>query len=100
MNLQEITDGMRERVGDNCGLGATIKFDFGLDGIVMLDAVTVPNVVSNDEADADCVLTISISDFVAMVEGELDGTSAFMMGKLKVDGDMGIAMKLQGILSV
>jgi putative sterol carrier protein len=33
-----------------------------------------------------------------MIDGELDGTAAFMTGKLKIEGDMGIAMKLQSVL--
>jgi putative sterol carrier protein len=98
MSLEQITDGMRERVGEDCGLGARLKFDFGDDGIVMLDAAQVPNVVSNDDGEADCTIRISMDDFIAMTNGELDGTSAFMMGKLKVEGDMGIAMKLQSVL--
>jgi len=99
MSLEQITDGMRERVGEDCGLGAKLKFDFGDDGIVFLDASQVPNVVSNEDADADCTLKISMDDFVAMTQGELDGTTAFMMGKLKIDGDMSIAMRLQSVLS-
>jgi putative sterol carrier protein len=35
---------------------------------------------------------------VALTEGKLDGTMAFMSGKLKVKGDMGLAMKLQTLL--
>ncbi len=44
--------------------------------------------------------TISMkgTDFVDMATGKLDGTAAFMSGKLKIKGDMGLAMKLQGIL--
>ena len=98
MSLQQITEGMRERVGEDCGLGAKVKWDFGDDGIVLLDATQVPNVVSNDDGDADCTLKISMADFMAMTQGELDGTTAFMMGKLKIDGDMSIAMKLQSVL--
>ncbi len=98
MSLEQITEGMRERVAEDSGLGAKVKFDFGDDGVVLLDASQVPNVVSNDDADADCTLKISMADFIAMTQGELDGTTAFMMGKLKVEGDMGIAMKLQGVL--
>ncbi|MBM3555396.1 MAG: SCP2 sterol-binding domain-containing protein, partial [Alphaproteobacteria bacterium] len=37
-------------------------------------------------------------DFVAMSKGELDATMAFMMGKLRVEGSMGIAMKLSSVL--
>ena len=98
MSLQQITVGMRERVGEDCGLGAIVKWDFGDDGIVLLDAKQVPNVVSNDDGPADCTLKISMADFLAMTQGELDGTTAFMMGKLKIDGDMSIAMRLQSVL--
>jgi putative sterol carrier protein len=99
MSLEQITEGMRERVGEDCGLGAKLKFDFGDDGIVFLDATQVPNVVTNEDEDADCTLQISMDDFVAMTKGELDGTTAFMMGKLKIQGDMGIAMRLQSVLN-
>lgn len=45
--------------------------------------------------DADCVVSMKESDFVDMWEGKLPGPQAFMMGKLKIQGDMGLAMKLQ-----
>jgi putative sterol carrier protein len=64
----------------------------------MLDASQVPNLISNDDGEADCTLKISLDDFIAMTQGELDGTSAFMSGRLKIEGDMGIAMKLQSVL--
>ena len=97
--LEEITDGMRERIGEDCGLNATLKFDFGGDGVVFVDAKTVPNVVSNEDEDADCTITITRDNFLALSKGELDPTTAFMMGKLKIAGNMGIAMKLQSIFS-
>ena len=45
-------------------------------------------------------ITISMAadDFVDLATGKLDGTAAFMSGKLKVKGDMGLAMKLQKVL--
>lgn len=45
-------------------------------------------------------VTISMkdADFVDLATGKLDGTAAFMSGKLKIKGDMGLAMKLQGVL--
>ena len=98
MSLEQLTMGMRERVGEDCGLGAAVKWDFGDGTFLMLDASQVPNVISNDDNEADCTLKISLDEFVAMTQGELDGTSAFMSGKLKIEGDMGIAMKLQGVL--
>lgn len=47
---------------------------------------------------ADCTITISDADFVAMAEGKLDGMQAFMGGKLKIKGNMMLAQKLAGIL--
>ena len=97
--LEEITEGMKDRVGEDSGLDATLKFDFGDDGIVYLDAATVPNVVSNEDKEADCTITITKENFEALAQGELDPTTAFMMGKLKIGGNMGIAMKLQSVFS-
>jgi putative sterol carrier protein len=56
-------------------------------------------VITNEDGEADTILKISLDDFIAMTQGELDGTTAFMTGKLKIEGDMGIAMKLQSVLS-
>ncbi|MGA8017066.1 MAG: SCP2 sterol-binding domain-containing protein [Candidatus Dormiibacterota bacterium] len=42
-------------------------------------------------------ITMAASDFVALAGGQLDPTMAFMTGKLKVKGDMGLAMKLQSL---
>ena len=98
MTLEEITEQMRGRFGDDSGLDATFKFDFGDAGIVFVDAASVPHVVSNGGGDADCTISISIDDFLEMANGELSPTTAFMMGKLKIDGSMSIAMKLADVL--
>lgn len=97
MSLESLTDGVRQRVGDDSGLGATVKFDFGDDGVIFVDATVTPNVISNDDNDAQCTIAMSMSDFEEMASGELDATTAFMMGKLKVEGDMSIAMKLSSV---
>ncbi len=99
MTLQKIIDGLQEKIGEDCGLGAVVKFDFGDQGSVILDASQVPNIVSTEGADPDCTMIISVEDFMAMAEGSLDGVAAFMTGKLKVQGEMGLAMKLGAILT-
>ena len=99
MSLEKVTNGLKEKVGEDCGLGASVKFDFGDDGLLFLDATQVPNVVNNEDGEAQCTMTISISDFIDMASGELNGTTAFMTGKLKLQGDMGIAMKLVPLLT-
>lgn len=55
--------------------------------------------VSADDAEADVRLTADAETFEGLLGGDLDATSAFMTGKLKVDGDMSIAMKLAALLS-
>ena len=97
--IETITTEMRTRVGDNSGLGATLKFDFNGAGIVYIDGKSTPNTVSNEDKAADCTINVSLENFQAMAEGKLDGTTAFMMGKLKVAGNMASAMKLGPLLS-
>jgi putative sterol carrier protein len=98
MSLESSTATIRNRVGDDCGLGALIKFDLGADGVIVIDATTVPNVVSNDEVAATCTVGMTLADFESMLAGDLAPTTAFMSGRLRVDGDMGVAMKLQSIM--
>ena len=74
-----------------------MKFDFGDAGKIFLDGVG--NTVSNDDAAADTTIKVKLEDFVDMAGGKLDPTAAFMQGKLKVEGDMGVAMQLQGVMA-
>lgn len=77
--------------------GKTVKLDFGDAGTIMLDGKA--EAVSEDGGDADTTIKISWDDWQAMAGGQLDGMTAFMTGKLKVEGDMSNAMALQGVLA-
>jgi putative sterol carrier protein len=46
------------------------------------------------------VLTATADDYIALVNGELNPMSAFMQGKIKVKGDMGLALKLQSMFGL
>ena len=97
--VNQIIAQMGGAIGANSGLGGTLKFDFGEPGSVYIDGKSSPNTVSDGSGkNADCTITLSLETFEKMVKGELDGTSAFMQGKLRVAGDMGLAMKLGPIL--
>lgn len=98
--IAEITANMQKALGGgNAGLNATLKFDFEGKGKIYIDGKANPNTVSNEDKAADCTITVALETFKKMVSRELDGTTAFMQGKLKVAGDMSVAMKLGPILS-
>jgi putative sterol carrier protein len=77
--------------------GKTVKLDFGDEGVILLDGAS-QQVTENDGA-ADTTIKTSWEDWQKMAAGELDGMTAFMTGKLKIDGDMSNAMQLQGVLA-
>ena len=98
MSLDALTSQIREKVGTHSGLDATVKFDLGDDGVIFVDGKSSPNSVSNENKDADCTISMSLENFMKLVEGELDPTTAYMFGKLKVAGSMGVAMKLSKVI--
>lgn len=77
------------------GFDGTAKFDIEGEGAVMMDS---SGARAADEA-ADVTLSADAETFRSIIEGDTNPTSAFMTGKLKVDGDMGLAMKLASVLA-
>lgn len=94
MSIQTIADTIKGKVGAGSDIGATVKFDCGDDGVIVIDGENV----STDNADADCTVVCDLAVLEDLVAGELDPTAAFMTGKIKIEGDMGVAMKLSSIL--
>jgi putative sterol carrier protein len=77
--------------------GKRVKIDFGDQGAVMLDGVA--NQVTEEAGAADTTIKVAWTDWEALQAGQLDPMTAFMQGKLKIEGDMSAAMQLQGVLS-
>jgi len=73
----------------------TAKFVIEDEGTIMLDE----NGARAGDEEADVTLTADAETFQGILSGDLNPTAAFMGGRLKVDGDMGMAMKLGGALS-
>ena len=94
MSIQAIADTIKAKMSDGTDIGASVKFDCGDDGVVVIDS----GEVSTENKDTDCTIKCSIDVLQDLVAGELNPTAAFMQGKIKVEGDMGVAMKLSSIL--
>jgi putative sterol carrier protein len=95
--MSEIVDAavkaLNERV-DAGELDGSVKFVIEDEGSVRIDG----NGASADDGEADCTLTASAETFQSLLDGDLDPTGAFVSGRLTVDGDMGLAMRLGSML--
>jgi putative sterol carrier protein len=93
MSLQSLTERIQTLVGTDSGLDATFKFITN-DGIISVDTKQVPNIVTNEDLETECAMEISTKNALDLLSGELNPMMAYMMGKLKIKGDMGVAMKI------
>lgn len=96
MSLENTTQQVSALAEKSGGFGNTIKFAFD-EGVIYLDGTGERNTVSNEDKDADCTVKVNKDDLDAMLSGALNPMNAFMGGKLRVEGDMGVAMKLQSL---
>ena len=98
MSIEDITNRIKEKMTRAAGLQAKVKFDFGDDGLVYVDTTQNPPEISHENKEAETTLSCSLDTFKGFLDGTQDPNIAFMMGKLKVQGSMGLAMKLNAIL--
>ena len=86
----QMAEGLKDRTVDG-----TLKFDCGDAGVVVL----ADNTATQEDRETDCTVSISEENLVKLLAGDLKPTTALMLGKLKVSGDMGTAMKLGQLLT-
>lgn len=81
-------------------LGALVRFDLGKDGRPTIDARggTARLELDNDEP-ADCTITITKENLLKLLDGKLDPMLGYTLGKIRVAGSLGIAMKLVGAIA-
>ncbi|MEN8895419.1 MAG: SCP2 sterol-binding domain-containing protein [Yoonia sp.] len=92
--ITEAVAALNEKMGGT-GFDGSAKFDIEDEGGIIIDE----NGARAGDDDADVTLSATAETFKAILDGEQNPTAAFMTGKLKVDGDMSLAMKLSGVLS-
>ena len=105
-SFQEITGDLRSKLesvdpGKMKNMNAVYQFDLSGDngGIFHVSVADgTATLVESAHDNPSITVTMAADDFSALLDGKLNATSAFMAGKLKVKGDMSLAMKLQGLL--
>lgn len=93
MGIQEIAKKLKPQVASS-GFDRSVKFDTGADGVIVIDGGNV----STTDGPADCTIKLSLDNLESLIAGDLNPTMAFMTGKLKIEGDMSVAMALQSLL--
>jgi putative sterol carrier protein len=97
MTVVELTAELQKRAAEMPTMDLSIKLNLKGDGIIHVDSKGTTNVVSNEDLPADCTVSITPENFKKLVDGKLKPMVAVMTGKLKIEGDMSVAMKLQSL---
>lgn len=96
--MSEVVNAAVEKLSQKIdSFGSTAKFVIKDEGAILIDETGVRAATDADEAEV--TLTASRETFEGIMNGDVNPTTAFMMGKLKVDGSMGVAMQLGQKLS-
>jgi putative sterol carrier protein len=99
-SVQEFFDALPQRdTSATAGMNNSYLFDIEGAGQWLVQVTDGSVEVTEGGGEADTTLVASEDDFLAISRGELNPTTAYMTGKLKIKGDMGAAMKLQKLFS-
>jgi len=92
--IENAMEALKEKMSENSFDGSA-KFEIEGEGSIVINE---SKVYASDE-ETDVTLKASVEIFQEIFNGELDPTAAFITGKLKIDGDMGTAMRLANVFS-
>ncbi len=98
MTVEKISQKLESNLAAFAGLGSKVAFDLGEDGVLAIDATGSPPALADALDDADCTIQISAENLAKLIDGELNPMMAYTLGKLKIDGSMGVAMKVAALL--
>jgi acyl-CoA dehydrogenase len=93
----EVFEQLKEKAEGADAIGGTLKFEVG-DLIVFVDGSGNTNIVSQEDTEADCTISTTAEVLIDLKNGDLNPMMAVMGGKIKISGDMGLAMKVQSLL--
>jgi putative sterol carrier protein len=92
--LNKALEALKEKIGDQ-EVDGSVRLDFTDEGALRIDA---QGARIDDGSDADVTISADLDTFRGMFEGDVNPTTAFMTGKLRIGGDMGVAMRVASLL--
>ena len=99
MSTGELIEILRKRATGYPKLGYKVKVLLEEGGVIFWDGTSDQPAIGGEDGEADTTLRLSEENFRKLLAGNLDPTLAYMTGKLKVEGKLGVAMKINAMLS-
>jgi putative sterol carrier protein len=97
MSHQKVFEQFKERAENASTLGGTLKFMVD-ENAIFIDGNGDQNTVTMDDLESDCTITVSTEVLEKLRDGAINPMMAVMGGQIKIDGDMGLAMKVQSLM--
>ena len=98
MSQEDILQTLKSRLNDFAGFGYRVAFDLGEEGILAVDGTVNPPVLEEEAGEPACTIRISAGNMEKLMAGALNPMMAYTLGKLKIEGSMGVAMKVASLL--
>jgi putative sterol carrier protein len=98
MSLQDATERLESRLAEFAGMNARVKFVLEEDDVILIDAVAVPPTISNEDGDAHTTIRLTEDRLMQLLDGRLSPALAYTLGQIKIEGSLGVAMKLANLL--
>ena|SRR5918996_5665495 len=98
MSLEQTTAQIRSQLPQLAALGYKVKFVIDGAGVVLIDATRPPATLSHEDGEADCTIRLSEDRLLQLIDGRMSPTLAYTLGQIKVEGSLGVAMKLASLL--
>ena len=98
MSLDSVTAKLEAQLPQLSTLGYKVKFAIADVGVVLVDAAHNPATISHDDGEADCTIRLTEDRLNQLIDGRLSPTLAYTLGQIKVEGSLGVAMKLANLL--
>lgn len=92
-----IFEDMKKQAPNVKAFGAKLKFVID-ETSIMIDGTGDSNEVTLDDGEADCTISASSETIKGLRTGDINPMMAVMTGKIKIKGDMGLAMKMQSLI--